>query len=138
MLVETSLLALSLHLSTGSLPKNVVDFPIKIGDDRALVDLTFDEQVVRLVPDTAGFNTFVLYKKAFSKTQCEHFAAVCYECPHDSCAPISKTNITVTFADNSSFVYFNSFADLTVKLAGPELRRGDQEVSFLHNISKDL
>ncbi|KAF4715196.1 Vacuolar protease A [Perkinsus olseni] len=116
MLAAASLLVLSLHLSTGSLPKHVVDFPIKIGDDRALADLTFDEQVVRLVPDTAGFDTFVLYKKAFSETQCQDFAAGCYECPHDSCAAISKTNITVTFADNSSFVYFNFFADLTVKL----------------------
>ncbi|KAF4669881.1 hypothetical protein FOL47_002312 [Perkinsus chesapeaki] len=103
-------------LSSAVLPPGTVDFPVKLIGDNSWVELVFDGQTVRFIPDTGGADTFVLYKDAFGPSKCQTFAAGCYFCPGDSCAESEKENITARFLDGGTFTYFRHRATLNLRL----------------------
>ncbi|KAF4675811.1 hypothetical protein FOL47_007237 [Perkinsus chesapeaki] len=71
---------------------------------------------VRVLPDTGGKRTYVLYENAFGPQECKTFTAGCYSCPGDSCAESSKENDTTRFQDGSTLTFFPHTASLAVKL----------------------
>ncbi|KAF4662916.1 hypothetical protein FOL47_006005 [Perkinsus chesapeaki] len=99
-----------------SLPPGAVDFPIELIEDSAWVELVLDGQTVRVLPDTGGKKTYVLYESAFGSQRCHTFTAGCYSCPGDSCVESSKENETARFADGATVTYFRHNANLGVKL----------------------
>ncbi|KAF4703664.1 hypothetical protein FOZ63_018586 [Perkinsus olseni] len=127
-----NLMLVGLLLGKAALPPGVVDFPIRVGGNRSLVELVFDGQPVRLLPDTGGANTYVLYEDAFGETACRTYAAGCYTCPKNSCPPSGWVNGSALFADGTIFYYFRHAAQLDIGAIGAEvLKIEDYKLSVI-------
>ncbi|KAF4675807.1 hypothetical protein FOL47_007233 [Perkinsus chesapeaki] len=105
-----------MNFCSAALPPWTVDFPIKLIGNSFWVELVFDGQTVRVLPDTGGRRTYVLYENAFGPQKCKTFTAGCYSCPGDSCAESSKENDTTRYVDGSTLTFFPHTASLAVKL----------------------
>ncbi|KAF4657348.1 hypothetical protein FOZ61_006309 [Perkinsus olseni] len=114
-----------------ALPPGVVDFPIRVGGNLSLVELVFDGQPVRLLPDTGGDQTYVLYKDAFGESACQTYAAGCYTCPNNSCVPSSWVNGSRRSADGTTFYYFRHAAQLDVDIGTETLKIEDYKLSVV-------
>ncbi|KAF4684125.1 hypothetical protein FOZ60_008207 [Perkinsus olseni] len=111
---------------------NLMLVGLLLGGNRSLVELVFDGQPVRLLPDTGGANTYVLYEDAFGETACRTYAAGCYTCPKNSCPPSGWVNGSALFADGTIFYYFRHAAQLDIGAIGAEvLKIEDYKLSVI-------